>query len=180
MDLQELETMDAAHLREYLRFLLWHYRVVDSFWYLKVAEQLGQEKADELNEAVWAKTGPMAAKDIMMRFGIHEKGLDGFFKALRLYPWHLLIGYDIAQSGSEATVSVPCCPTQKARIARGLEEYSCKKMHQAEFEGFAHAIDPRIRVECEFAPPDPHPEQEFCKWSFKVTESEPNLAETEK
>ena len=171
MDLGHLESADAAHLREYLRFLLWHYRVVDSSWFIKVAEKFGQHEAEKMNEEVWAKVAPMAAKDLAMRFGIHEKGLEGFFKAMRLYPWHLLIGYDIEQQGNEATVKVPMCPTQQARVSRGLEEYACKGMHQAEFEEFARAIDKRINVHCEFAPPDPHPDGEYCRWTFRLKET---------
>jgi hypothetical protein len=36
MDLGILDLMDAEQLRSYLRFLLWHYRVVDGFWCLSV------------------------------------------------------------------------------------------------------------------------------------------------
>jgi hypothetical protein len=33
------EHMEEPDLRRYLEFLLWHYRVVDAFWFLRVAER---------------------------------------------------------------------------------------------------------------------------------------------
>ncbi len=53
MDLKIFEKMDALELKNYIQFLLWHYQVVDSFWYLKVQERFDQSTADHLNENVW-------------------------------------------------------------------------------------------------------------------------------
>ncbi|MDP2972547.1 MAG: hypothetical protein Q8P64_25575, partial [Deltaproteobacteria bacterium] len=82
MDLRVFEKMDISQLRSYIQFLLWHYRVIDAFWFLYVAERFDQPTAEQLNERVWGRVPSMAAKDLIQRFNIEEKGLKGFVKAL--------------------------------------------------------------------------------------------------
>lgn len=175
MDLSRFDTMDAHELREYLAFLLWHYRVVDSFWFLYMAEDHGQSAAERLNERVWARVSGLAARDLKSRFKITEHGLEGFLKVLRLYPWTMLIEHQIEESPGEIVISIPCCATQEARRARGLPEYECREMHRRDFEGIALQVDPRIRVSCDFAPPDERPEGCDCRWRFRLdTTPEPS------
>lgn len=157
-------------LEEYLGFLFHNYRVVDAFWFINLENEHGLDYACQVNEKVWGKVASLAARDLKKRFGFEQGGLESFAQAQKLFPWSMLVGYEYIQKPGELIIEVPSCPTQEGRLKYGLGEYPCKAMHRAEFEGFAQEIDPAIRVQCLFAPPDEHPKDLYCRWRFTMAE----------
>ena len=60
MSIDLLESLDAPQLRQYLKFLLWHYRVVDAFWFISVAERFAHDTAQECQKPGTMQTGCIA------------------------------------------------------------------------------------------------------------------------
>jgi len=123
MNMEIFEHMQAQELRKYIQFLLWHYRVMDSFWFIYVNDVFDQQTAENINAKVWKRVAGMAAKELVSTFNTKEKGLKGFVEAQKLFPWCILIDYKIEEREDEVIISVPSCPTQVARLKRGLDEF---------------------------------------------------------
>jgi hypothetical protein len=162
------ESWTKEDILKYLQFLMHNYRVMDAFWFINIENRHGLEEACKINELVWGKVGNLAARDLKKQFNINEKGIPGFVKALKIFPWYIIVGYELFEKDHELIIEVPSCPAQEGRLKHGMDEYDCKEMHRAEFENFAKVIDPSIKVECLFAPPDKHPKNLYCRWRFTV------------
>ncbi len=154
--------------KEYVEFLLRQYRLVDALWFLAIEDKFGLNIAVELNEKIWEEIGGRAAREIKKRFNIKEKGLDGFLKAIKYYPWCIILNYEFEKIEDKILLRVRNCLPQIARIKSGRGEYPCKNMHLREFKAFCKEIDEKIEVKCIFAPPDEHPNDCFCLWEFKI------------
>ena len=68
----EFAEMEREELLKYLDFVMWHYRVVDAFWYLSLEESYDSGTADQFNEKVWNQAARIAARKIVKNFGIQE------------------------------------------------------------------------------------------------------------
>ncbi len=167
----DLNTFTREQLLDYVQSVLWQFRLTDAFWFIKTEGRFGIGAAEAVNEEVWTKIGELGARDILARFGPFEPGVRGVWRAYAHFPWSLMVDYEVEEEADGSLlVQVRSCPPQEGRKRHGQGEYVCKHMHGEEFRAFARVIDPRVRVDCLFAPPDEHPADCFCRWRFHLAE----------
>jgi len=160
--------VSGEELRSYVEFLLKQFRRADGFWFLGVENTFSYDAAIKMSQEVWHRMGKIMTREIKERFSIKEKGLQGLARVLGYFPWAMISGYEIETKDDEIMIAIAHCPSQEARLRKGVGEYNCKGMHLGEFMSIAGEVDSDIKVECLFAPPDPHPKELFCKWRFSM------------
>lgn len=159
---------DNEESQQYIEFMLSQLRKTDSFWFLSVENTFSYDAAIRMNEEVWKTMGKVTAREIKEKFSIGEKGLRALARFFRYFPWAMITEYEIEDRGDEIIVSVSHCPSQEARLKKGLGEYNCKNMHFLFFASIIQELDSSLKVKCLFAPPDSHTPELFCKWSFTM------------
>ncbi len=142
----------------------------DGVWFQAVEFTTGMDEAKHCNDTCWTKFSPFEAWSIKEFLGLpKEAGLSGLKKALgfRLYA-RINLQSIIDESPTSIVFQMNECRVQSARKRRGLPDYPCKSAGVVEYTYFATAMDPRITTECIGCPPDPHPEEWYCAWRFRL------------
>lgn len=168
MNLEETwKALSRDELIEIIRMFSKNWLTVDGLWFTLVEDKYGLEAALELDLKMWQRNSLIEAKRIKESLGIKETGLQGVLRTLRFMSFDPAMPYEYCIDNEKtATIWVPRCRPQMARVRSGRGEFPCKPMGLACYEGVVKVIDPSVRVECIFCPPDEHPEEAWCKWRF--------------
>lgn len=146
----------------------------DGVWFQAVESVYGMNDAKRCNDTCWTRFSPFEAWSIKQFLGLGERpGIEGLKKALRFRMYATVNVQSIIDEGPDSIVfQMNDCRVQSARKRRGLDDYPCKSVGLVEYGRFAEGIDARIRTECVGCPPDPHPDEWFCAWRFKIPSEE--------
>ncbi len=148
---------------------------VDGLWFTLVEDKYGLEAALELDMKMWKQQGLIEARRIKKYMGIEGGGVKGVLKALRFMTFDpaMPFEYSLDETNQDtAYMWVPFCRPQEGRRKAARSEFPCKTMGMACYESLVQVIDPSVKVECLFAPPDDHPGDAWCKWKFTLTSPE--------
>lgn len=142
----------------------------DGIWFQAIEQCRGMNDAKRCNDSCWARFSPFEAWSIKRFLNLSEApGLDGLKKALSFRLYACINTQSFIDETPETIVfQMNDCRVQSARKRRGLPDYPCKSGGLVEYDYFARAIDSRIETECIGCPPDPHPDQWYCAWRFRI------------
>lgn len=144
----------------------------DGLWFQAVESAHGMTQAKEVNDVCWAHFARMEAFKIRRYLGVDTNGgLQALHKALGLRVYSSINAHSSSwdEDGS-LLFSMTECRVQAARRRKQMEDYPCKSAGIIEYSVFAAAIDPRIKTNCVWCPPDRVPDEVFCTWRFTVEE----------
>jgi hypothetical protein len=140
----------------------------DGLWFQTVEKQFGMPAALESDRQVWKIFTQLEAKRILAHLGLQPGGgIDALERALR-YRMYTRINEQAIYRVDENTLRLEMkeCRVQVARERKGLPDFPCKSVGIVEYAYFAHTIDPRLKTEVIFCPPDLRPEGCYCTWQF--------------
>lgn len=144
----------------------------DGLWFQAVEKTYGLKTAIELDRQAWQKFTVIEAKRIMRRLKMEPGGgIPALIQALkfRLYAY-VNVQEAIEVSDTRCVFRMINCRVQEARKRKKLPDFPCKPVGIVEYSEFAKTIDSRIQTTCIACPPDPHPQDYWCAWEFRIKE----------
>ncbi|MBN2044218.1 MAG: hypothetical protein JW757_04285 [Anaerolineales bacterium] len=142
----------------------------DGLWFQAVEKEFGMEAALKMDQRAWKIFTQLEAKRIMRRLNLQPGGgIDALDQALRYRLYARINEQEIYRSAPDVLrFEMKECRVQVARERKGLPDFPCKSVGMVEYAFFAHTIDPRIKTEVIFCPPDIRPEGCYCTWQFSL------------
>lgn len=166
----DISKLSVEQLRELLTDFAKRWLAHDGLWFQAVENAHGMEEAIRLDAAAWERFTALEARRIMTFLGLEEGGgLSAMKKALgyRLYSF-VNVQKILEPEEGVLVFRMNDCRVQSARKRKNLPDFPCKPVGLVEYSGFARTIDPRIETRCLACPPDPHPDEYYCAWEFRM------------
>lgn len=171
MKREKLVRLPKEEIIQLFEILRLDQRTIDGLWFLAVEDTYGLKRAVELDAAIWSKMGRINAQRLQKAFDLKADGIQTLVKAIELDPLWLFFGYEVEYlSNTEAVVRFTDCPAQKGRLKIGRAIFPCRSVDENYFESFAKAIEPRVKVRCNFCPPEKYSDNLWCEWHFSLIE----------
>ena len=149
------------------------YTRIDEIWYSKVAPLLGEEKAFDLELAVWDRVAEVTVPKFARLGGVEVKDIVDVLKVWQLCPDGTLAGvfdaeYEI-RDRDHVIFTITRCRILELFERKMPERIVpvCQKAEQAGMESYFRTFIPDVVVTPLKLPPRKSPDEIPCKWEFR-------------
>lgn len=165
-----LERLSKGTLIELAEMYARNWQTLDGLWFQAVEAEYGLEAAVRLDLKNWEKQSVIEAERIKKTLKLDGGGLGSVLTALSFMSWQLASPpFEYEKKSRELIVFYyPRCPVQEGRKRQGKKEFPCKAMKLLLFSNLARVVEPRAIVKCLVCPPDPHPDEFWCRWQLAM------------
>jgi len=166
----KLEKLPKQTLVELARMYSQNWQTLDGLWFRNVETEYGLEAASKLDLRNWEKQSVIEAQRIKKVLKLESGGLSSVLTVLSFMSWQLASPlFECEEESPERIVFYyPRCAVQEGRRKQDKQEFPCKTMKLTLLSNIAKVVEPRAVVRCLSCPPDPHPQEFWCKWELTL------------
>ena len=166
MEQMKLEELSRDTLIKLTEMYARNWQTLDGLWFGNVEQEYGLEAAVKLDLKNWERQSTIEAQRIKKVLGLYGGGLSSIIRGLSFMSWQLASPSFTIDEESPNTIVFyyPRCAVQEGRRKQGKQVFPCKTMKTTLLSNLARVIEPRASVRCLACPPDPHPDEFWCKW----------------
>lgn len=149
-----------------------NWQTLDGLWFRNVEAEFGLEAAVRLDIKNWEKQSVIEAERIKKALKLDSGGLSSVLRVLSLMSWQVASPIFECEEKSQQRIVFyyPRCPVQEGRRKQGKHEFPCKTMKLLLISNVAKVVEPKAIVRCLICPPDPHPDEFWCKWELVMAQ----------
>jgi hypothetical protein len=142
----------------------------DGIWFQAVESSLGMTAAKMVNDACWSHFGRLESLKVSEHLELGTNGgLEALERALHLELYSTISAHSAGwEKDGSLVFTINECRVQDARRRKQMDDYPCKSAGMTQYTGFAKSVDPRIKTECVYCPPDVLDDDQFCSWRFSM------------
>ncbi|MBI4288867.1 MAG: hypothetical protein HY671_10615 [Chloroflexi bacterium] len=161
------EDLPKGTLIETIKMMAQNAVTLDGQWFRAVEERWSQDLAVQMDEEVWKRQVVVEARRIKRLLGLKGEGPRDVVRAYNFMSGANSMEWDYQEINLERIlVYYTHCTIQDSRVRQGIGEFPCKYIWLNIHAAFARAVSPGVKVRCDFAPPDAHPKDAWCRWEF--------------
>jgi hypothetical protein len=161
-------SLSKERLVDYIEIIHKNFWTLQGCYVLELERRYGGDVAMEFDDIAFGRAAEVQVYRLKKFFDLGDD-MSALMKIFDFSEFCSNIEYEFHEVTEKRLIwRVTKCPMQLARLKDGLPEIACKLSAIPINEKIARAINPKMKSICIVCPPDPHSEDRWCEFEFKI------------